>query len=126
MAHLRPNCRQHSVAIHALDACEAAACTGDGFDNAFGVLGSVGMYLGALRRHELTNPLHEEKSPFVEASSLALHVGSSLGMAPRFGARNPFPFMDLQDVQEVTNFFERRPSAYQMAVGGEVRFDEAF
>jgi hypothetical protein len=58
--------------------------TGDGFDNAFGVLGSVGMYLGALRRHELTNPQHEEKSPFVEASSLALHVGSSLGMAPRF------------------------------------------
>ncbi len=50
----------------------------------------------------------------------------NLGMAPRFGASNPFSFMDLQDVQEVTNFFERRSSAYQMAVGGEVRFDEAF
>ncbi len=37
-----------------------------------------------LRRHELTNPMREERSPFVEASSLALHVGSSLGMAPRF------------------------------------------
>jgi hypothetical protein len=58
--------------------------TGDGFESAFGVLGSVGMYLGALRRHELTNPLREERSPFVEASSLALHVGASLGMAPRF------------------------------------------
>jgi hypothetical protein len=58
--------------------------TGDGFDSAFGVLGNVGMYLGALRRHELTNPMHEERSPFVEASSLALHVGASLGMAPRF------------------------------------------
>ena len=58
--------------------------TGDGFDSAFGVLGNVGMYLGALRRHELTNPMREERSPFVEASSLALHVGSSLGMAPRF------------------------------------------
>ncbi len=58
--------------------------TGDGFDSAFGVLGNVGMYLGALRRHELTNPLREERSPFVEASSLALHVGASLGMAPRF------------------------------------------
>jgi hypothetical protein len=58
--------------------------TGAGFDSAFGVLGSVGLYLGALRRHELTNPTREERSPFPEASSLALHVGASLGMAPRF------------------------------------------
>jgi hypothetical protein len=58
--------------------------TGDGFESAFGVLGSVGMYLGAMRRHELTNPAREERSPFPEASSLALHVGASLGMAPRF------------------------------------------
>ncbi len=58
--------------------------TGDGFASAFGVLGSVGLYLGALRRHELTNPAREERSPFPEASSLALHVGASLGMAPRF------------------------------------------
>jgi hypothetical protein len=58
--------------------------TGDGFDSAFEVLGSVGMYLAALRRHELTNPAREERSPFPEASSLALHVGASLGMAPRF------------------------------------------
>jgi hypothetical protein len=58
--------------------------TGDGFESAFGVLGSVGMYMGALRRHELSNPVREERSPFAEASALALHVGSSLGMAPRF------------------------------------------
>lgn len=58
--------------------------TGDGFDSAFNVLGDVGLYLGALRRHELTNPAREEHSPFPEASSLALHVGASLGMAPRF------------------------------------------
>src|SRR6202522_3289023 len=58
--------------------------TGDGFDSAFGVLGSVGMYLAALRRHELTNPAREERSPFPEASSLALHLGASLGRAPRF------------------------------------------
>src|SRR5687768_1505760 len=30
-----------------------------------------------------------------------------LGLAKQYGARNPFRFMDLQDVQEVTNFFER-------------------
>jgi Domain of unknown function (DUF1864) len=58
--------------------------TGDGFDSAFAVLGNVGLYLGAMRRHELTNPMREERSPFPEASSLALHVGASLGMAPRF------------------------------------------
>ena len=58
--------------------------TGDGFESGFGVLGSVGMYLAAMRRHELTNPAREERSPFPEASSLALHVGASLGMAPRF------------------------------------------
>jgi ribonucleoside-diphosphate reductase beta chain len=28
--------------------------------------------------------------------------------------------MDLQDVQELTNFFERRVSAYQVSVAGEV------
>ena len=58
--------------------------TGEGFESGFGVLGNVGLYMGALRRHELTNPDREEKSPFVEASSLAFHVGASLGMAPRF------------------------------------------
>ena len=58
--------------------------TGDGFASAFGVLGNVGMYLAALRRHELTNPARETRSPFPEASSLALDAGTSLGMAPRF------------------------------------------
>ncbi len=58
--------------------------TGEGFESAFGVLGNVGLYMGALRRHELTNPDRDKRSPFAEASSLALHVGASIGMAPRF------------------------------------------
>ena len=49
-----------------------------------------------------------------------------LGMEPIFGSRNPFSFMELQDVQELTNFFERRVSAYQVAVAGEVAFHEDF
>jgi ribonucleoside-diphosphate reductase beta chain len=49
-----------------------------------------------------------------------------LGMEPIFGSRNPFAFMELQDVQELTNFFERRVSAYQVAVAGEVSFHEDF
>ncbi|MBW4025823.1 ribonucleotide-diphosphate reductase subunit beta [Acidipila rosea] len=49
-----------------------------------------------------------------------------LGMKPVFNSKNPFGFMELQDVQELTNFFERRVSAYQVAVAGEVAFHEDF
>jgi ribonucleoside-diphosphate reductase beta chain len=49
-----------------------------------------------------------------------------LGLTPQFNARNPFPFMELQDVQELTNFFERRVSAYQVGVQGEICFDAVF
>ena len=51
---------------------------------------------------------------------------ATLGMARRYGAKNPLAFMDLQDVQEVTNFFERRVSAYQVGVVGDVVFDASF
>ncbi|MFI0449005.1 ribonucleotide-diphosphate reductase subunit beta [Actinomadura sp. 6N118] len=49
-----------------------------------------------------------------------------LGMPARYGTANPFAFMELQDVQELSNFFERRVSAYQIGVEGIVAFDEAF
>ncbi|MFC5182769.1 ribonucleotide-diphosphate reductase subunit beta [Actinomadura harenae] len=49
-----------------------------------------------------------------------------LGLPPRYGTANPFAFMELQDVQELSNFFERRVSAYQIGVEGTVAFDEAF
>ena len=49
-----------------------------------------------------------------------------LGMPRHYNGKNPFPFMDLQDVQELANFFERRVSAYQVGVTGEVGFDSAF
>jgi ribonucleoside-diphosphate reductase beta chain len=49
-----------------------------------------------------------------------------LGLPIRFGSRNPFGFMALQDVQELANFFERRVTAYQVAVTGSVSLDEDF
>ena len=49
-----------------------------------------------------------------------------LGFAPVYGSQNPFSFMELQGVQELTNFFERRASAYQVAVEGSVALDEEF
>ena len=51
---------------------------------------------------------------------------ATLGLGKRYGTKNPFDFLDLQDVQEVTNFFERRVSAYQVGVTGDVAFDIAF
>jgi ribonucleoside-diphosphate reductase beta chain len=49
-----------------------------------------------------------------------------LGLPKQFGATNPFRFMELQDVSELANFFERTVSAYQMGVNGTVAFDEDF
>jgi ribonucleoside-diphosphate reductase beta chain len=51
---------------------------------------------------------------------------TTLGLPKVYGVKNPFAFMDLQDVQEVANFFERRVSAYQVGVTGEVSLDAAF
>jgi ribonucleoside-diphosphate reductase beta chain len=49
-----------------------------------------------------------------------------LGLPRTFGVANPFGFMELQDVQELANFFERTVSAYQLGVEGTVSFDEDF
>jgi ribonucleoside-diphosphate reductase beta chain len=51
---------------------------------------------------------------------------TQLGIPPRYGSANPFAFMALQDVQELSNFFERRVSAYQVGVAGTVSFDDEF
>jgi ribonucleoside-diphosphate reductase beta chain len=51
---------------------------------------------------------------------------AQLGLPAHYGSRNPFAFMELQDVQELSNFFERRVSAYQVGVTGTVGFDEEF
>ncbi|KZN47729.1 PrnB family protein [Pseudoalteromonas luteoviolacea] len=58
--------------------------TDEGFDNAFDLLGNVGLYMAACRRHELTEPSRERHSPLKEASALAMHIGSSIGVTPRF------------------------------------------
>ena len=50
----------------------------------------------------------------------------SLGIPPVYQAKNPFGFMELQDVQELANFFERRVAAYQIGVSGDVAFNEEF
>jgi ribonucleoside-diphosphate reductase beta chain len=49
-----------------------------------------------------------------------------LGIKEQFGGKNPFPFIDLQGMDEITNFFERTVSSYQNAVPGTVNFDTDF
>lgn len=49
-----------------------------------------------------------------------------LGIPEIYKSQNPFGFMELQDVRELTNFFERRVAAYQIGVTGEVSFSEEF
>jgi ribonucleoside-diphosphate reductase beta chain len=51
---------------------------------------------------------------------------TQLGLPVLYHVKNPFSFMELQDVQELANFFERRVSAYQVGVTGEVVFDASF
>ncbi len=50
----------------------------------------------------------------------------TLGIPEIYKSKNPFSFMELQDVRELTNFFERRVAAYQIGVSGEVAFNEDF
>jgi len=52
-----------------------------------------------------------------------------LGMNKKYFAKNPFPFMVLQDVQPLTNFFEKRVTEYQKGFGASkesVVFNENF
>lgn len=58
--------------------------TDEGFENAFDLLGDVGLYMASMRRHEVTNPAREAKSPLHEASALAMHIAAFLGVVPRF------------------------------------------
>ena len=58
--------------------------TDQGFDRAFDLLGNVGLFMAACRRHEITEPSRETTSPLVEASALAMHIGASIGVTPRF------------------------------------------
>jgi ribonucleoside-diphosphate reductase beta chain len=52
-----------------------------------------------------------------------------LGYKAQYHTTNPFPFMTLQDVQPLTNFFEKRVTEYQKGLdvkSDELSFSEAF
>ena len=60
--------------------------TDEGFDHGFELLGNVGFYMAACRRHGITDPARERRSPLTEASALAMQLGASLGAIPRFAS----------------------------------------
>jgi len=60
--------------------------TDEGFDSGYDLLGNVGFYMAACRRHDITEPSRETRSPLEEASALAMQLGTSLGVAPRFAS----------------------------------------
>ncbi len=58
--------------------------TDKGFDSAFTLLGNVGFYMAACRRHLFADESGDSYSVPREASALAMHLGASIGMTPRF------------------------------------------
>jgi hypothetical protein len=81
--------------------------TDEGFDRAFELLGNVGYYMAACRRHEITEPSREHTSPLTEASALALHLGATLGTVPRFVSSHMETFN--RAVNGVYRTFTHRP-----------------
>lgn len=118
--------RAHIVELH------NEGNTDEGFEPAFALLGNVGLYMGACRRHDITEPSREHASPLIEASGLAMHIGASLGVAPRFAtshisthnlARDGVyrSFTRLQDEFLFLDFNTRGIFAYKRAADALVR-----
>lgn len=100
--------------------------TNEGFDVAFDLLGNVGLYMAACRRHGITDPSRPGASPLVEASALAMHIAASLGVAPRFATAHLTThnravngkykrFTDLPDERCFVDFNTRGILAYKRA-----------
>jgi len=69
-----------------IEALLAEGNTDEGFDAGYELLGNVGFYMAACRRHEITEPSREDRSPLIAASALAMQLGASLGVVPRFAS----------------------------------------
>jgi len=106
--------------------------TDQGFDRGFDLLGNVGFYMAACARHGLTMQPDETASPLTEASALALQLGASLGVAPRFatshlGTHNRAEsgryksFTSLEDEYIFTDYNARGILAYKRAADALLR-----
>ena len=80
------------------------------------------------RRHAVARACPACRPPTPASTCSSSPTSASCASACRSASarKNPFGFMELQDVQELSNFFERTVSAYQVGVAGDVAFDEDF
>ena len=60
--------------------------TDEGFDSGFDLLGNVGFFLAACRRHEVPGAMDHSDDSLKDASALAMQLGASLGVVPRFAS----------------------------------------
>ncbi len=61
--------------------------TDEGFDNGFNLLGNVGFFMAACRRHEISQLTNNAVQTALDtASALSLQLGASLGVVPRFAS----------------------------------------
>lgn len=106
--------------------------TDEGFDKGFDLLGNVGLYMAACRRHEISNPDRETTSPLREASALAMQIGASLGVTPRFSSShlNSYnlavngvykSFTSLKDEYIFTDYNTRGVFAFKRAADALIR-----
>ncbi|WP_374353457.1 monodechloroaminopyrrolnitrin synthase PrnB family protein [Chitinimonas sp.] len=58
--------------------------TDEGFEQGFNLLGNVGFYMAACSRHAISEAVAGPAARQREASSLAMELGASLGVTPRF------------------------------------------
>lgn len=76
-------------------------------ETAYYLLGSVGYYMGACRRHELTLETRETVSPLVEASAVATKLSLILGVAPRL-VTSQMQYLNLAKNGDDRSFTRRR------------------
>jgi len=61
--------------------------TDEGFDSGFDLLGNVGFFMAACRRHEIHPNSGTKSAQYLkDASALSLQLGASLGVVPRFAS----------------------------------------
>lgn len=107
--------------------------TDQGFDRGFDLLGNVGFYMAACARHGLILPGNEDMPPEHEnASALAMQLGASLGVSPRFATSHLTThnlsvngdyksFTSLQDEYIFTEYNARGILAYKRAADALLR-----
>ncbi len=78
---------------------------------AYYLLGNVGYYMGACRRHEITLESRETESPLVEASALATKLGLMLGVAPRL-VTSQMQYLNLAKNGDDRSFTRRKDEVF--------------